>query len=291
MRRTLLVIFVGALFFSHCQKLQDLAISKWEKKNQLKPVKEEDIEKWSEKLALEEAEIEELEKKIRKLVQKSNQAGALSWKIARAYMRSGSFEIGSRYYSQAIMQDSGINPEFEIHKFQSAIPYFEQAIAFKKIDKELLFETALAFGNASKDMGWEPDRRSRAINLFKQLILLDPKDTRFPFQLALIYFDSGVKSSQWQGKTLLSFTEMEDAFLLLDQILILEPYNVPARFARANFLYQTGKVSQAETEYIRIKSQIEDMTKQGAIRESLEKNQSYQNVLKNLDRLRNQPRL
>lgn len=277
------------LFFFQCQQLKDFAISKWEKKNQVKPVKQEDIEKWSEKLGLEEAEIEELDKKIRKLVQKSNQAGALSWKIARAYMRSGSFEMGSRYYGEAILQDSGIPTDFEIHKFQSAIPYFEKAINYQKLDKQLLFEAALAFGNASKDMGWEPERRNRAIFLLKQLMLFDPKDTRFPFQLALIYFDSSVKSSQWQGKTLLSFTEMEDAFLLLDQVLLLEPYNVPARFARANFLYQTGKVNQAETEYIRIKGQIEDMTKQGAIRESLEKNQSYQNVLKNLERLKSQP--
>jgi len=283
----LVLLLMGLSLFS-CENWRDLALSKWEKKNRLKPVSDEDIESWKEKLVLEEAEIQELDKKIQKLVQKSNQAGALSWKIARAYMRSGSFDLGSRYYGQAILEYSEIPSNFEIHRFQSALPYFEKAIQYQKIDKQLLFEMALAFGNASKDMGWEPERRARAIGLLKQLMRLDPQDTRFPYQLALIYFDSSVKGDQWSGKTLLQFEEKDDAFQLLDQVLKQEPYNVPARFARANFRYQVGKTEEALADYLRIKEQIEEIKAKGAIRESLKENTSYQNVLKNLEKMRSQ---
>ncbi|WP_109020879.1 hypothetical protein [Leptospira kobayashii] len=280
-------IFIFLIFgisLNSCDQLKDLTKSKWEKQKFAKPPSESDIANWKEKLALEEAEIEELDKRIRKMVQKTNQAGALSWKIARAYMRAGSFEVGAKHYEEAIVaqtEDKG----YEIHSFESALPYFEKAMEMGKLDKQLLFEAALAFGNASKDMGWEPTRRARAIQLLKQLSRLDKDDTRFPFQLALIYFDSSIKGENWSGKTNAGYDEVDTAFQLLDLVLQKEPYNVPARFAKANFLYQTGKSSQAHNEYIRLKSILEEMKTNGAIREPLEKNPSYQNVLKNLEKL------
>ena len=228
-----------------------------------------------------------MDQKIRKMVQKSNQAGALAWKIARGYMRSGSFEISSRYYQEAIGEEMK-KQEYELHNFESALPYFEKAMANGKLDKQLLYESALAFANASKDMGWEPERRKKAISLFKQLARLDNKDTRFPFQLALIYFDSSLKGEAWGGKVNAGYDELNDAFILLDQILKIEPYNVPARFARANFLYQIGKGNSSINEYIRIKGILEEMKANGAIKESLEENSSYQNAIKNLNKLRNQ---
>jgi hypothetical protein len=272
-----------------CEVWEKLTKSRWDKKNVIQAPADSELVNWSEKLALEEAEIEEMDQKIRKLVQKSNQAGALAWKIARGYMRSGSFEMGSKYYSEAIVEDLK-KQNFEIHNFESALPYFEKAMAMGKLDKQLLFESALAFANASKDMGWEPERRKRAISLFKQLSRIDPKDTRFPFQLALIYFDSSLKGEAWSGKMNAGYDEVGDAFLLLEQILKLEPFNIPARFARANFLYQIGKVDIAESDYIRIKGMLEEMKDKGAIKEPLGENVSYQNVLKNLEKLRSQNR-
>lgn len=275
------------LFLTGCEYLKSLTESRYRKRIGGEPTSEKDIVNWKEKLALEEAEIEEMEKRIRKLVQKSNQSAALSWKIARAYMRAGSADVGVRFYEEALNESipNAKQGGFEIHSYESALPFFEKAVQTGKLDKQLLYETAVAYANASKDMGWEPTRRSRAIGLFKQLSKLDKDDTRFPFQLALIYFDSSLKDEAWNGKLANGYEEVDIAFSLLDQILRKEPYNVPTRFAKANFLYQIGKSSLAYEEYTRIKSILEQMKANGNIREPLEENSSYKNVIKNLNTL------
>ncbi|WP_246052104.1 tetratricopeptide repeat protein [Leptospira idonii] len=285
--KTLSLLFLSLLFFSHCDFWNSLTESKWKKRFKEQPASESDLVNWKEKLSLEEAEIEELDKKIRKMVQKSNQAGALSWKIARGYMRAGSFDVGSKYYEEALGEQVN-QAGYELHQFESALPYFEKAIQIGKLDKQLLYEAAVAFANASKDMGWEENRRKRAVQLLKQLSRLDGKDTRFPFQLALIYFDSSLKGETWAGKMNSGYEDVETAFTLLDMILQKEPYNIPARFAKANFLYQVGKTSQASSEYFKIKSYLEEMKANGVIRENLEENSSYKNVLKNLEKLKDQ---
>lgn len=282
----ILLVVLGFSFIG-CEYLKSLTESRYRKRIGGEPVSEKDIVNWKEKLALEEAEIEEMDKRIRKMVQKSNQSAALSWKIARAYMRAGSAELGSRYYEEAIGESipNAKQGGFEIHSYESALPYFEKAIQSGKLDKQLLYETAVAYSNASKDMGWESVRRNRAIGLFKQLSKLDKEDSRFPFQLALVYFDSSLKDEAWNGKTSNGYDEVETAFSLLDQILRKEPYNVPTRFAKANFLYQVGKSNLAYDEYTRIKSVLEEMKEKGNIREPLEENSSYRNVIKNLNQL------
>ncbi|XDD47123.1 tetratricopeptide repeat protein [Leptospira sp. WS39.C2] len=279
------VILSLVLVFTGCEYLKSLTESRYRKRIGGESVSEKDIVNWKEKLALEEAEIEEMEKRIRKLVQKSNQSAALSWKIARAYMRAGSADLGVRYYEEALTESVPNSKQggFEIHSYESALPFFEKAIQTGKLDKQLLYETAVAYANASKDMGWEPTRRNRAISLFKQLSKLDKDDSRFPFQLALVYFDSSLKDESWNGKLSNGYDELDTAFSLLDQILRKEPYNVPTRFAKANFLYQVGKSSLAYDEYTRIKSILEEMKEKGSIREPLEENSSYKNVLKNLN--------
>ncbi|MCZ8343630.1 MAG: hypothetical protein O9301_11390 [Leptospira sp.] len=270
-----------------CDFWKSLTESRYKKAQ--KGPSEKDLVNWKEKLALDEAEMEELEKRLRGLVQKSNQAGALSWKIARAYMRAGSSDQAVRYYEDSIRETTNTKDKgYEIHSYELALPYFEKAIELGKLDKQLLYETAVAYANASKDMGWEEKRRARAIQLFKQLIRLDKNDTRFPFQLALLYFDSSLKDEAWKGKVSSGFGELEIAFSLLDQILAVEPYNIPARFAKANFSYQIGSIEIARSEYSRIKSILEEMKEKGSIREPLSENQSYQNVLKNLKQLGSQ---
>ncbi|TGL22365.1 hypothetical protein EHQ46_06530 [Leptospira yanagawae] len=285
--RKWVLTFCLLFFFSGCEYLKSLTESRYRKRIGGELTSEKDIVNWKEKLALEEAEMEEMEKRIRKLVQKSNQSAALSWKIARAYMRAGSADLGVRYYEEAVSESipNAKQGGFEIHSYESALPFFEKAILSGKLDKQLLYETAVAYANASKDMGWEQTRRSRAISLFKQLAKLDKDDSRFPFQLALVYFDSSLKDESWNGKLSSGYDEIETAFSLLDQILRKEPYNVPTRFAKANFLYQIGKSSLAYEEYVRIKSILEQMKENGNIREPLEENSSYKNVLKNLNLL------
>ncbi|MGE8721541.1 tetratricopeptide repeat protein [Leptospira terpstrae] len=282
-----ILLLLFGFSFTSCDYLKSLTESRYRKRIGGEPASEKDIVNWKEKLALEEAEIEEMDKRIRKMVQKSNQSAALSWKIARAYMRAGSADLGARYYDEALAESipNAKQGGFEIHSYESALPYFDKAIQSGKLDKQLLYETAVAYANASKDMGWEPKRRSRAINLFKQLSKLDKEDSRFPFQLALVYFDSSLKDEVWNGKLGIGYDEVETAFSLLDQILRKEPYNVPTRFAKANFLYQVGKSNLAYDEYTRIKSILEEMKEKGTIRESLEENNSYRNVIKNLNQL------
>lgn len=282
----ILLVLLG-FSFTGCDYLKSLTESRYRKRIGGEPASEKDIVNWKEKLALEEAEIEEMEKRIRKMVQKSNQSAALSWKIARAYMRAGSADLGARYYDEALAESipNAKQGGFEIHSYESALPYFDKAIQSGKLDKQLLYEAAVAYANASKDMGWESTRRNRAINLFKQLSKLDKEDSRFPFQLALVYFDSSLKDEAWNGKLTSGYDEVELAFSLLDQILRKEPYNVPTRFAKANFLYQVGKSNLAYDEYTRIKSILEEMKEKGNIREPLEENSSYRNVIKNLNQL------
>ncbi|XDD54833.1 tetratricopeptide repeat protein [Leptospira sp. WS4.C2] len=282
----ILLVLLG-FSFTGCDYLKSLTESRYRKRIGGEPASEKDIVNWKEKLALEEAEIEEMEKRIRKMVQKSNQSAALSWKIARAYMRAGSADLGARYYDEALAESipNAKQGGFEIHSYESALPYFDKAIQSGKLDKQLLYEAAVAYANASKDMGWESTRRNRAINLFKQLSKLDKEDSRFPFQLALVYFDSSLKDEVWNGKLTSGYDEVELAFSLLEQILRKEPYNVPTRFAKANFLYQVGKSNLAYDEYTRIKSILEEMKEKGNIREPLEENSSYRNVIKNLNQL------
>ncbi|MCE9501001.1 MAG: hypothetical protein K8R21_10975, partial [Leptospira sp.] len=265
----------------------------WGKKNARSkilppPSDEREINHWKEKLNLEEAEIRELETKIRKMVRKTTEAGALSWKIARAYMKVGNYELGSRYYTQALKENQEGKTEVigaEVHFFESAIPYFEKTSAFRKADEDLLFETGLAFANASRDRGWDRERRETALKIFRGLTRLNPEDTRYPYQIALIYFDSSMNDGLIDGIDPEGYNDQAKAIQIVSQILKKEPRSVPVHFARANFLYRLGRISEAEEEYLGTKSLIEQLKKDGIISEDLAKNQSYRNVLKNLEKI------
>ncbi|WCL49882.1 tetratricopeptide repeat protein [Leptospira sp. GIMC2001] len=275
-----------------------MAKRNWDKKQNQNTVDFEDVEKWKVTLALNEAELKALDKSIRNMVNRTSQAGALSWKIAQAYMKASNYEMGLRYYQRAIDESDSASESASSFKstgevetnsgtrmayWESSLPYFNKSLVYKKIDKELLFQAGLAYANASRNMGWEPERRSRAIDLFTSLSQLDPLDSRFPYQLALIYFDSSVSSGSWAIQE--SYNQEGLAFSLLNEILKKEPENVPVRFARANFLYRIGKTSDAYNEYRTIRSTIEAIDARGEIRGGLEKNSSYINVLKNLEQL------
>ncbi|TGL63537.1 tetratricopeptide repeat protein [Leptospira sarikeiensis] len=282
MRTALLLLTLFFVLFSDCKN-----ISKFSGKN-AKPPTVEDLEAWKRRLDMDESEIVELEKKIREMAAKTRSAGALSWKIAQGYMKIGDYDLASKYYNKAIQEEnSGKKSEVigaDVHFFESALPYFDKALLQMPVDQQLLFETALSYANASKDRGWEPKRRQIAIEIFQSLTRQDPRDSRFPYQLALIYFDSSMADSSWEGVNA-GFQDQEKAFTLLESVLKKEPRNVPVLFAKGNFLYRSGKAQDAKDIYLHLKSTIEGLKKDGFIKENLEENESYKNVINNLKKI------
>ncbi|MDX1960351.1 MAG: hypothetical protein SFU98_17405 [Leptospiraceae bacterium] len=293
----LLLINIIALSLVSCEKLQELGKDNIRKKLSSPNVSEKELEKWKDKLGLQEAEIQKLDEEIRKLARKTKEAGALSWRIARAYMKVGSFEKSTEEYSRAVAErienttDTMENPTPEIHKFETAIAFFEKALKWKEMDDDLLFETALSYANASRDRGWDKEKRTIAVKLFSGLTRKNSSDLRYPYQLALIYFDSSENDGLIDGIEAAGYNDTEKAMRILKFILekntqdLREEENIPVRFTYANFLYRLGKEAEAETEYQKIKSQLEDFHKTGKITENLAKNTSYQNVMRNLKKI------
>lgn len=284
----LLIVIIFIPIFGNCEKIEKWAKISWQKRIQTKPTSNAEIENWKEKLALNEAEIKELDKTIRKMVKKTKTAGGLSWKIAQAYMKVGNYELGIRYYNQALNENTEQTKNVEVigsevHFFESAIPYFDKTLLYLSPNEQLLFETGLAYANASKDRGWEKSRREVAIEIFNSLVKLNPGDSRHPYQLALLYLDSSM-NSDWDGVAE-SYDDVSRGMKILESIIRKEPRNIPARFARANFLYRLGNASDAKNEYLSVKKLLETMKTEGVIGESLKDNQSYKNVLNNLKKL------
>jgi tetratricopeptide (TPR) repeat protein len=264
-------LVILSLLFSSCQKLEDLSRESWKNRGIANPnAGEEDIEKWKERLDLKEAEVKEIQKSMIQYINSSKELGGLYWKMGHAYMRLG-------------------NAESAIHHYETAIQFMEKSLGARKVDKEVLFEMGLAYANASKDRGWNPQYRSKAIDVFRGLMRLDPEDHRFPYQLALIYFDSGMSEEAWGGVVKEGYEDPKIAFKFLDAILLKEPINVPVRFAKANFLYRLGKVDEAKTEYLRIQNVMQTMHKDGKIQGDLESNPSYQNLIRNLKQIETKP--
>lgn len=288
-----LVLFFGIF---QCDKLRELGRENMKRRMGGAPVSELEIEKWKERLGLQEAEVIQLDERIRDMVKTTKQAGALSWKIAQAYMKVGSYDYSLAYYQRAIEeQNSGqlntANSRPELHSFESAIVFFEKALLFKNIDENLLYEAGLAYGNASRDRGWDKERRTIAINIFKGLTKINPDDMRYPYQIALIYFDSSMTDGLVEGVDPEGYNDAEKAMKLLFAIVRYHEEKkqlgetIPIRFTIANFLYRQGKVDESEEQYEKIKAMLEKFKEEGAIT-NLEKNESYQNVTRNLKKLR-----
>jgi tetratricopeptide (TPR) repeat protein len=257
----------------------------------------EEMEKWKEKLGLQEAEVRELDKKIREMVSTTKTAGALSWRIARAYMKAGVFDISSQYFQKAISENQQgmndtVNSRPEIHTFESAIPFFEKALTYRDIEEEMLFEAGLSYANASRDRGWDKPRRTIAVEIFQGLMRRNPNDLRYPYELALIYFDSSANDGLIEGIDSQGYNDIPKAYKLLNYILKeqesknLLADSISTRFTLANFLYRQGKVEQAEKYYLDIKSILEQFHKEGKLKDGLEKTPSYQNVIRNLQTIR-----
>lgn len=282
------ILFFIIPLLTQCDWIRDYARTRWEERIESKTSQYTDVEKWKEKLAMTEAEMHELDEDIQSLVQKTREAGSLSWKIARGYMKASDFDLANRYYTRAIEEKSGLAAPkgAEVHSYEIAIQFFEKALLYKPLEEDLLYETSLAYANASRDRGWDPERRRLALEILEGLSRQSPEDSRYPFELALIYFDSSNSISQWEGVDNPGYDDTEKSFRILNSILRKEPNNVPARFAKANFLYRLRRTEEAYREYMAIRTRLESLSASGAIRESLGKNESYQNVLKNLEKIR-----
>lgn len=284
------------VFFSSCDKLEEFGQKRAQERLSGK-VDEKEIEIWKEKLSLQEAEIRALDEKIKEMVSKTKQAGALSWRIAKAYLKVGNSEISTEYYQKAIDdQIHGVHEPAqsrpELHKFESAIPFFESALKNRTVDEDLLFETGLAYANASRDRGWDKERRTIAIQIFKGLMRRNPDDLRYPYELALIYFDSSVNDGIVEGVSD-GYDDIPKAFKLLNYILERQEQenllvdSVSTRFALANFHYKLGNVNEAVIHYKKIKSLLEGFAEAGKIK-NLSKNPSYINVTRNLEKIQNE---
>lgn len=282
------LVLILIIFFSSCEKLKEYGQENFKKTITPKTPKEAELEKWKQELALNEAEIKDLEEKIRKMVGKTKEAGTLSYRIAQGYMRVGNYELSSRYYTQAIQENTGEKVDVissEVHFFEGAIPFFEKALLYRELSDDLLFQAGLAYANASRDRGWDKERRNIAVTIFKGLIRKDPADLRYPYELALIYFDSSITDGGIDGVDPSGYNDADKAMKIMNAIIQKEPNNIPARFARASFLYRSGSQEQAVEEYLVIKAKLEEMKKAGVIKENLEKNVSYINVVRNLKKL------
>jgi tetratricopeptide (TPR) repeat protein len=289
------LLFTILFFFGSCEKLREFGRENAKRRLSGAPVNEAELEKWKEKLNLQEAEVIQLDERIRDMVKITKQAGALSWKIAQAYMKVGSYDYSLAYYQKAIEEQSTeqfstANSRPELHSFESAIVFFEKALKFKNIDENLLFETGLAYGNASRDRGWDKERRTAAITIFKGLLRLNPDDMRYPYQLALIYFDSSMTDGIVEGVDPEGYNDTERAMKILYGIVRYHEQKgqlgetIPIRFTIANFFYRQGKVSESEEQYEKIKLMLEKFKEEGSI-VNLEKNDSYKNVIRNLKKI------
>jgi tetratricopeptide (TPR) repeat protein len=291
------IMFLSLMvFISSCDKLKEIGQKNVRKRLGGPEVTEEKIDRWKEKLALQESEIRLLDDKIREMVKTTKQAGALSWKIAQAYMKVGSFDLSSIYYQKAMEEQVSnqfdtANSRPEWHSFESANQFFEKAMLFKNIDEELLFEAGLSFGNAARDRGWEKERRKTALTIFKGLMKLNPDDMRYPYQIALIYFDSSITEGRIEGIEYEGYNDTEKAMKILYSILkhhesLGETAEmVPILFTLANFHYKKGDTDESEKIYTKIKKQLEIYSDEGKIT-NLNKNPSYLNVVKNLKKIK-----
>ena len=293
--KSIVILSLPFFFFVHCDKLRDIGRKNMEKRMEGPKISEAELERWKEKLGIQEAEIYQLDEKIREMVKTTKQAGALSWKIAQAYMKVGSYEMSSAYYQKALEEQNSdqfntANSRPELHSFESAIVFFDKALQFKNVDETLLFEAGLSYANASRDRGWDKTRRTIALNIFKGLMKINPDDLRYPYQIALIYFDSSMTEGRIEGVESDGYNDADKAMKILYSILREHEKQselgetIPIRFTIANFLYRKGNVVEAEEQYLKIKSLLEQFHEEGKIT-SLEKSTQYQNAIKNISQI------
>lgn len=239
-----------------------------------------ELEMWKHDLALSEEKALEIHENIQALVSERKLQGQLSWKIGKALMTESRFEAAADYYKAAV---NGELPDGRLHSqvtkaesaiFEEALPHFKRALKLHVIDPELLFDAGLCYANASRAMGWEEDRFRTALFLFERGLTLKPSDGRFLYQLALLYGKAGNR-----------YRDTDRALELLDALLKREDANIPARFARANILAETGDLQGAFDENLRITEKVKQLFESNKIRGDYRQNSQFRSAEQNMEQL------
>ena len=280
-----LILLIVLLFPLHCEKIEEIARNNWKKKvaSKKETIQLSDIESWKEKLNITEAELKDIDEKIYKKIDTTNQKAYMAFKIGKAFLKVSQYENAIDSLNAGLELQSG--KDLQNHHYEEAAAYLETGLKNSKIDKELLFDLGLAYANAAKDRGWEKTRREKAIGIFKSLARTDANDSRFPYQLALIYFDSTYSDFGLPPELANGYDDIEKSFKLLNYLIRKYPNDVSARFARANFSYKLGKKSESFEDYSAIKSILESLSAEGKLEGNLKDNPTYKNLLNNLQRL------
>jgi tetratricopeptide (TPR) repeat protein len=243
-----------------------------------KEINKDELEMWKKDFAISEDKVRELYKSIQLLTKESAHQGNLSWKIAKAYADQGRYELAEYHYRKAAEGSSGQpdtseNPDSG--SYEKAIPYYQNALKNHVIQKDLLYDAALCYSNASKELGWDAERWDTAVYLFDTVLRIDPDDVRPLYPLALLYAKTGDESRR----------DTKKALELLDVLIKKQNQDVAARFAKAHILVETGDLDRALTEYRQIKEIIEDLHNTGLIKGSADKNPKYRKVSENIIKL------
>lgn len=237
-----------------------------------------ELDQWSRDLEISRDHASELHLRIQELVQESAHHGQVSWKIARAYMDQGRYRMAEEYFKGAMenrLVDSTGKMLETSSLFESALPYYTDALRRNQVDPQLLFDAGLCYANSSRELGWNGDRWRVAVLLFETMRARLPRDPRPLYELGLLY-----------GKT--TNPDLRDsakAIDLLKETLDLNPDDVGARFALAHIVAETGDLSGAREETRRIMQSIEEMKGAGLIQGNLEKNRQYVQARENLEKL------
>lgn len=279
---TLSILFsAGLLLISSCD-IGD-GLRNWGSRHRQKrthQISATELEMWKRDLALSEEKALEIHENIQALVSERKLQGQLSWKIGKALMTESRFEAAADYYMAAV---NGELPEGRLHSqvtkaesaiFEEALPHFKRALKLHIIDPELLFDAGLCYANASRAMGWEEDRFRTALFLFERGLTLKPSDGRFLYQLALLY-----------GKARNRYRDTDRALELLDALLKREDANIPARFARANILAETGDLQGAFDENLRITEKVKQLFESNKIRGDYRQNSQFRSAEQNMEQL------
>lgn len=273
---SLLLLLGVAASFGGCEQIND-TVRNWgerSRRNRAKELREEELKKWERDLNLSRARTLELHKTVHEIVQESNRQGMLAWKIARAYMADQRFEMAAQYYQGAAGGDLP-DPRAESALFESALPFYREALRRRKLNEELLFETGLCYANASRALGWEPERWRTAVFMFEQMRAVKPEDSRADYQLALLY-----------GKTTNeNLRNRERAIELLTDLIRREEHNLPAHFARAHIMTEKGDLAGALQAYNQLREQMEVLHEKGVIGGNLKNNPQYRRLSVNIEKL------
>ncbi len=280
MTRLYASILILSFTLTSCDYVSD-SIRSWGEKSRrrrIEKLSDADLETWERDLKLSRERLQELHENIEEIAQESEFQGNISWKLGRAYMARSRFEQAAMHYSDALQNRLNKYPhEYgeRISSYDNAIPYFNEALKRNRLNPELVFEAALCYANASRAIGWEMNRWMIAEYLFRRLREIDPEDTRSLYQLALLY-----------GKTTdRKFRDMDLAVSLLEETVKRQQNDIPARFALAHMLVESGQMDKARKQYSEIMHRIENMHESGILKGKAEKNIKYRTARDNLQKL------